>query len=189
MPSEDWIERLRTGDHSVLGEIWEHYGEELRRRARSRLRQYCITHEAESMDICNAVLMDLVRQGTVPLDRPQEMIHYFLRAIDNQVRDAFRQLTRQRRDFRKNDRLNVESHPISANVDSPSLQMFRREIMNQIQAELREEDRPMLSLLLSNHTWEEIGEKLHLEPDTARMRFQRAVRRVREAMLAKGPNE
>lgn len=189
MDREDWVARLRAGETAAVAEIWEHFGDDLRRRARTRLRQYGITHEAESMDICNAVMMDLVKQGQVPLNQPQEMVHYMLRAIDNQVKDAFRQLSRQRRDFRRTDKQPVEYHGVADQQSSPSMHLFRREIFSRIAEQLPESDRPMIQWVLENYGWDEIGVRLGIEPDTARMRFQRAVRRVRDQMLRRDLND
>ncbi len=178
------VSRLQAGDATALEALWLHFGEDLRRRARTRLRQYGIAHEAESMDICNAVLMDLIRQGRIRLERPQDAIHYILRAVDNEVRDAFRQLSRQRRDFRRVDQQPVEDHRVAGTQATPSTELIRREIFLRVADELDEADRPMVQWVLASCTWDEIGKRLGIEPDTARMRFQRAVRKVRERFAA-----
>ena len=176
------IERIRQGFPDATAEIWNYFGDDLRRRARTRLRQYGIAGETESMDICNAVLLDMIRNNESRLERPEDVVFYLLRAIDNQVRDTFRQLTRQRRDFRRLDARPVESHEVSASDKSPSSVMMRREVLSQIAAQLDVNDRPMIQMLLDNCGWEEIGRKLGIEPDTARMRFNRATAKVKQTM-------
>ncbi|WP_162006593.1 RNA polymerase sigma factor [Roseimaritima sediminicola] len=181
-------DRLRRGDPEALDQLWSQFGPELRRRARSRLRQMGLTGQAESMDVCNAVLADLAKQGQIHLDQPAEVIHYLLRAIDNQVRDTFRTLSRQRRDFRRNESTPVDDHPLRAMQTSPSQRMVRAEVIARVRDQLGERDAPILEMVLENFTWSEIGQRLGIAPDTARMRYRRAVREVK-AMWLDDPSE
>ena len=54
-----------------LDAVWRQFGDQLRRRARTRLRQYGLTGQAESMDICNDVMADMTQrygsQGITPM--------------------------------------------------------------------------------------------------------------------------
>jgi RNA polymerase sigma factor (sigma-70 family) len=137
------------------------------------------------MDICNAVLMDLIRKGEVHLEKPNEVLQYVFRAIDNEVRDAFRQLSRLRRDFRRQDTRPVESHLLAgAQATTPSAVLVRREVFEQVREILAPPDQPILDMVLEDKDWSEIGERLGIEPDTARMRFQRAVRKLRDHLAA-----
>lgn len=181
---ETLTERLRRGETRALDELWTRFGPDLRRRARTRLRQMGIASQAESMDVCNAVLVDLAKQGKIQLERPGEVIHYLLRAIDNQVRDTFRTLSRQRRDFRRNESLPVEEHPLRAMQTTPSQHLLRAEVVNRVRDELGPQHAPILDMVLQNFSWAEIGERLQMAPDTARMRYRRAIRVVKDAWLA-----
>lgn len=173
-------ERLRAGDTTAVAEIWDLYGSELRRRARTRLRQYGVTGQAESMDICNAVLLELVRKGEIQIRKPGDLVRYVGRAIDNQVLDLLKTLTRGRRDIRRVAGNPVEEHNVSEELDSPSTFMMRDEILDSFCAELGDNGRQMMALYLANCGWKEIGEKLEVAPDTARMRWTRAVQNLRE---------
>ncbi|GEM_PF-6506121 len=177
-------ERLRRGESAALDELWTRFGPDLRRRARTRLRQMGIASQTESMDVCNAVLVDLAKQGSVRLDKPADVIHYLLRAIDNQVRDTFRTLSRQRRDFRRTDATPVEDYQVRAMQTSPSQHMLRGEVVGRVRQQLGTRDAPIVDLVLQNFSWQEIGAQLGIAPDTARMRYRRAVHDVREAWLA-----
>ncbi|QEG41062.1 RNA polymerase sigma factor [Roseimaritima ulvae] len=181
---ETLTDRLRRGETRALDELWTRFGPDLRRRARTRLRQMGIASQAESMDVCNAVLVDLARQGQIQLERPAEVIHYLLRAIDNQVRDTFRTLSRQRRDFRRNESLPVEEHPLRAMQTTPSQHLLRSEVINRVREELGQQHAPIVDMVLENFSWAEIGERMGIAPDTARMRYRRAIRVVKEAWLA-----
>ena len=115
-------ESASTGDGKpyTLDTVWREFGTQFRRRARTRLRQYGLTGQTESMDICNDVMADLAKRGekqdgqkTVAAD---DVLSYIMRAIDNQVLDTFRTLARQCRDFRRNDMTPVEDLRVSAHA-------------------------------------------------------------------------
>ncbi len=75
-----------------LESVWIRFGDQLRRRARTRLRQYGLSGQAESMDICNDVMADMTRRHANQPVTPDDALAYLLRAIDNQVLDTFRTL-------------------------------------------------------------------------------------------------
>ncbi|TWU51073.1 hypothetical protein Poly51_43670 [Rubripirellula tenax] len=174
-------------DAASLQNVWQSFGEQLRRRARTRLRQYGLTGQAESMDICNDVMADLIRhQKNQAADRPElsgdEVLSYVLRAIDNQVIDTFRTLARQCRDFRRNESSPPEEMAIASAARTPSQIAIRREVMDRIRRMLGEEDSLAVDLMLENRDWNEIGDAIGLKPDTARMRIRRALEKVRREM-------
>ncbi|MCA9174915.1 MAG: hypothetical protein KDB14_10580 [Planctomycetales bacterium] len=178
---EALVVRLRAGDALAAEKLWEAYGPQLRRRARTRLRQYGIYRHTESMDICNAVLLDLVKQGQVDLRRSDDVICYFMRAVDNQVRDAFKLLTRECRDMRRMDHRPVDELPLNCALDSPSHQLIRSEVLGQIREQLGP-DAAMVDWVLASENWGQIGERMGLAPDAARMRWKRALQRLQERM-------
>jgi RNA polymerase sigma factor (sigma-70 family) len=159
--------------------VWRQFGDQLRRRARTRLRQYGLTGQAESMDICNDVMADLARRYGAKDVTPNDVLAYILRAIDNQVLDTFRTLARQCRDFRRNEATPVEEMTVANREVSPSQIALRREVLTRIQSVLGEQDAKAIDMMLENCTWIEIGAELGMRPDTARMRVRRAIERVR----------
>ena len=172
-------DRLRQGDRSVLAEIWNRYGQELRRRARNRLRQYGMSGQTESMDICNAVLLDLINKQNVEIRNPAELVSYMQRAIDNQVRDVIKSLKRLCRDIQRVDARSVEEHTILGEQTTPSACLAREEVFERVRAELGDAGDRFLAMVLSGHSWLEIGEVFGVSPDTARMRWSRVVEKVR----------
>lgn len=159
--------------------VWRRFGDQLRRRARTRLRQYGLTGQAESMDICNDVMADLARRHLSQPLRPDDVLAYIMRAIDNQVLDTFRTLARQCRDFRRNDLTPVDEMKVQNQEATPSQIALRREVIARIRSTLSEEDAAAVDMMLENRDWNEIGAALGLRADTARMRVRRALDRVR----------
>lgn len=177
-------ECLRTGDLQALATIWDSFGPDLRRRARTRLRQFGLLGHTEAMDICNAVLLELIRQSDFPINSPEDLMKYIRRAIDNQVRDEFRLLTRQRRDVRRREGLPVENFQLSLQNSSPSQVMIRNEIFDRIIRFLGHGGEQLLNMVLQEFSWQEIGRELNANPDALRMRWQRAVKTIQLQMIA-----
>ena len=185
-------ERKRTGENAgsdasswsgkseSVEAIWRQFGDQFRRRARTRLRQYGLTGQAESMDICNDVMAEMTRGFNANGVTPDDALAYVLRAIDNQVLDTFRRLARQCRDFRRNEPVSVDELHVVNQGHSPSQIALHREVIARIQALLNDEDALAVSMMLENRGWQEIGESLGVKPDTVRMRVRRALERVRE---------
>ena len=185
-------ERKRTGEDAGSGAggwsresqsveaIWRQFGDQFRRRARTRLRQYGLTGQAESMDICNDVMAEMTRGFNANGVTPDDALAYVLRAIDNQVLDTFRRLARQCRDFRRNEPVPVDELHVVNHGNSPSQIALHREVIARIQELLNDEDALAVSMMLENRDWNEIGASLGVKPDAVRMRVRRALTRVRE---------
>jgi RNA polymerase sigma factor (sigma-70 family) len=168
-----------TSTSQPLEIVWRRFGSQLRRRARTRLRQYGLTGQAESMDICNDVMADLARRYGADNVTPEDVLAYILRAIDNQVLDTFRTLARQCRDFRRNEVTPVDELKVANREATPSQIALGREVLARIRSMLSEQDAKAIDMMLENRDWAEIGTELGLRPDTARMRVRRALERVR----------
>ncbi|QDT13145.1 RNA polymerase sigma factor [Planctomycetes bacterium K23_9] len=183
-PQKSSTDKDASSSSDSLDVLWREFGSQLRRRARTRLRQYGLTGQTESMDICNDVMVDLARRqkkspaGGTALDA-NVVLGYIMRAIDNQVLDTFRTLARQCRDFRRNDALPVDEMPMATTATTPSQVAIRKEVMSRIRVLLGPEDARIVDLMLENRDWQEIGKILDLRPDTARMRVRRALDRIR----------
>ncbi len=172
-----------TGDSRMtqsVESIWHQFGSQLRRRARTRLRQYGLVGQAESMDICNDVMAEMTRGFNARGVTPDDALAYLLRAIDNQVLDTFRRLVRQCRDFRRNEAKSIDELPVATQDQSPSQIALHREVIERIQELLNRDDALAVSMMLVNCDWQEIGQKLGVKADTVRMRVRRALERVRE---------
>ncbi len=176
LPLDDGPER------NTIDALWREFGEQLRRRARTRLRQYGLSGQAESMDICNDVMAELAQRESANPLQCDDVLAYVLRAIDHQVLDTFRTLARQCRDFRRVDSMPIEDARPADQHTSPSQMALRRELLEKVREMLSVVDRQALEMMLENRDWNEIGIALGMRPDTARMRVRRAIQRVREEM-------
>ncbi len=169
-----------------LAVIWTRFEDQLRRRARTKLRQYGLAGQAESMDICNDVMADLTRRFGDSEMTSEDVLAYILKAIDNQVLDTFRLLARQCRDFRRNELTSVEQLPVPHSQSTPSQLALRREVVDRIRSSLSDADARAVDMMLENRDWIEIGAALGVKPDTVRMRVRRAIDQVRKEIGADG---
>ena len=169
-----------ANENQSVEAIWHQFGDQFRRRARTRLRQFGLTGQAESMDICNDVMAEMARGFNTKGVTPDDALAYVLRAIDNQVLDTFRRLARQCRDFRRNDPVPVEDLTVANRGHSPSQIALHREVLARIRSMLNEQDALAVGMMLENRDWNEIGQALGLRPDTVRMRVRRALNRIRK---------
>ncbi len=170
----------RQANRQPLEILWRDFGEQLRRRARTRLRQYGLAGHAESMDICNDVMVDLAKRQRDQSTTPEDLLGYIMKAIDNQVLDTFRTLARQCRDFRRNEQIPVEEMNCAGVATTASQLAVRREVLDRIRALLSEQDAKAVDMMLENREWKDIGEAIGLTSDAARMRVRRALDKVRE---------
>ena len=132
------------------------------------------------MDICNEVMVDLAKREDADHLNADVVLSYILRAIDNEVVDTFRTLARHCRDFRRNEDTPVEDVKLNAKQISPSQVAVRREIADRVRAILGEEDAVAIDMMLQNHDWAEIGARLGVSADAARMRVRRALQKARQ---------
>ncbi|KAA5540046.1 sigma-70 family RNA polymerase sigma factor [Roseiconus nitratireducens] len=170
----------KQANQASLEAIWQNFGSQLRRRARTRLRQYGLSGQTESMDICNEVMVDLAKREEAASFTADDVLSYILRAIDNEVVDTFRTLARHCRDFRRNEGTPVDEIRLRGQESSPSQIALRREVADRVRSILGDSDALAIDMMLKNHDWNEIGRRLGVKPDTARMRVRRALDRARE---------
>jgi RNA polymerase sigma factor (sigma-70 family) len=164
---------------ATLADVWTTFGNQLRRRARTRLRQYGLTGQTESMDICNEVMVDLAKRTDAERLTAEDVLSYIMRAIDNEVVDTFRTLARHCRDFRRNESTSVDDINVRGEQTSPSQVALRKEVADRVRAILGENDAVAIDMMLENYDWNEIGQRLGVKADTARMRIRRALDRAR----------
>ena len=86
------------------------------------------------------------------------------------------------RDFRRNAVTPVDDFELSHQQSTPSQVALRREVLDKIRSMLDEQDALAVDLMLENRNWDEIGQRLGIKPDTARMRVRRGLERVRKEL-------
>ncbi len=166
----------------------------VRRRLQPKLR-----FEGDSQDFVQEAILSIV-QGGKPTGLTDSAFRALLtHVLENDIRDKNRFVHRKRRDCdRVKGRLSdsfLRLDPPAKSVTSPSTNAYReeREAWIRLAMELLgSEDREVLRLReWEDLTFEEIGEKLSLSADAARMRYKRALPRLarKVEVLRLGPRQ
>ena len=67
--------------------------------------------------------------------------------------------------------------------------MIRNEIFERLIRHLGSEGEQLVKLVLKEYSWDEIGKRLGMTPDAARMKWNRAVKNIRGQMLSGSGHE
>lgn len=181
---DELLARWRSGDPAALAELLEGQLDWLRGYVRRRIGPHLRVHD-DSVDFVQQALLDLLEQdATIRIDGPGTLRALLARIVDNDVRDRNKWLRRAKRDPAREERDVRDSALGGALVEqtTPSLAAHRRETSRWLRAALdalSDEDREVIRL----HEWErlsheEIGRRLGISTDAARVRFQRALPRL-----------
>ena len=175
------LQRCRDGDEGALGELVQRQMDWLHGYVRQRLGAHLRAHD-ESIDFVQHALADLLASDdTIRLDDEGGLRALLARIVDNDLRDRHKWLQRDKRNPDREERDASDSMLGDAwkEVTSPSLAAERRETSEWMQRALdalTPDDREVIHL----HEWEklshqEIGTRLGISTDAARVRFQRAL--------------
>lgn len=157
------------------------------RRLRRELRG-----DAETIDFVQEAMLSLVRRGAPAVRDDDEFRALLSRVLENDLRDRNRYVHRECRDVRRvlgglSDTV-LRVDPPARGVTSPTARVDRdeREAWIRLALELlAPEDREVIRLREWDElTFEQIGEKLGVAPDAARMRYQRALPKLARKVAA-----
>jgi RNA polymerase sigma factor (sigma-70 family) len=180
------LERVKAGDQYAALQLAIFYAPVIRERARKLIDQMRLARFFDSGDICQSVLFHFfqaVKEGRFSLSDPVDLAKLFMAMVHNRVIDHARHLAAER-DRREQSAGALELLP--ADVEEPSVRLSRREIADQVRGLLSEEEWRLVEARLSDRSWEETARLLGIEPDAARMRYRRIVRRLKDALGSHG---
>ena len=181
----DLIRRARSGDEAAWTELVHGIQPFIHRVARIRLRRHGrsdeIRHDLGSLDVCQSIFRSLfqgLQANRYRFDQPQDLEKLLY------VMVRFNVMTKARRSSVKLRKL-IEDfeqggwiHPGAG----PDEEVAGQDLVEVIQEQFSEEELEILLMWLDEVPWMEIGRKVGCPGDTARMRLNRAVARVKERM-------
>ncbi len=187
----DLIRCARSGDEAAWTELVQCIAPFIQRVARIRMRLHGksdeIRHDLGSSDVCQSVFRSLfqgLRENRYRFDQPQDLEKLlYVMVRFNVATKASRSSVRLRElieDFEQAGWI----HPGPA----PENEVADQDLVEAIQEQFSEEELEILTMWLDDVPWTEIGQKLGLAGDAARMRLNRAVARVRDHMRADNRN-
>jgi RNA polymerase sigma factor (sigma-70 family) len=174
------LQRLQN-DPNVAQELYKCIEGRLKAKTAQLIRHNPrLTGKVSPSDILQSVFIQLLETG-VPSDL-RTGTGFLAARVEQRVLHYARKFGRQKRDSRKEDRSDEARAGLMAQgfsaskiaSDAEEAEMARAAIQ-----EMSEVDRTIITLRLSGRPWTKIGPQLGMEPDTARKRFEAAMRRLR----------
>jgi RNA polymerase sigma factor (sigma-70 family) len=178
----DLLRRIRGGDQEAARQLAQRYEPAIRQAAHAPLHDLRLRHLLDSMDICQAVLIEFfvrAADGQFELNEPDELLRLFVTMARNEVRDEARRQRASRRDQRR--RSDLSEHCLGSLADdgpTPSRIVSSRELVEEVARRLTDEERDLLEQRIQGHEWTTLAEQRGTQPSTLRKKLTRALRRA-----------
>lgn len=182
LSERELVEKAQAGDEQALAALFERHVAELRGRVRRRLQGLVRRRVAESDVLQEAFLTAFLRLSDFDDRGPGSFGRWISRIVENKVRDALRHHlgTRKRRGERET--ATAPEATVLYAGHSPSSQAALSEASQRLRDAMKglsELDRNILLLVHEQALrFREVGERLGLTADAARMRYTRALSRL-----------
>jgi RNA polymerase sigma factor (sigma-70 family) len=181
----DFIRRIRTGDAEAARQLIQQYEPVVRLEVRMRLSDPRLGRVLDSMDICQSVMASFfVRAagGQYDLDQPQDLVKLLVVMARNKVAFQARKQRAQRRDVRRTEAVTPEEFEAAAAGPSPSQVVAGKELLEQFQKRLSEEERQLADRRALGQGWAEIAAELGGTAQGRRKQLERAIARVSQQL-------
>jgi RNA polymerase sigma factor (sigma-70 family) len=178
----DLLRRVRGGDEEAARQLAQHYEPAIRRAAHAPLNDLRLRNLVDSMDICQAVLIEFfvrAADGQFELREPDELLRLFVTMARNQVRDEARRQRAGRRDQRR--MRDLSEHCLGGLADdgpTPSHIVSSRDLIQEVARRLTDEERDLLEQRVQGNEWATLAEQRGTQPSTLRKRLARALKRA-----------
>jgi RNA polymerase sigma-70 factor (ECF subfamily) len=176
----DLIRGIRAGEEQAAVEFVRRYETLVRRQVRWYLTDPKLCRLFDPEDVCQMVLASFFLRaaaGQYELERPEQLV----RLLTTMTRNKVAGLGRKRR-ARPADRRRVEDSALEEKIQAagpgPATEVRLRELLQQVQQRLSEEERQLKSLREAGCTWDEIAVRLGGTAAARCMQLTRALQRV-----------
>ncbi len=189
------IERLRSGDADAAEELVRRFEREihLEVRLRLRMRDVRLRRAFDSVDIVQSVLGSFfvrVALGQYEIDNPARLRALLIDMARKKLAESVRFQSRARRDIRRVQTMAEEVTDVEGREADPARVVSARDLLQQVQARLTEEERTLCTLRSQGHGWSAIASSLGGTSDARRKQHMRALNRVaRELGLAENDSD
>jgi RNA polymerase sigma-70 factor (ECF subfamily) len=184
---EELLRRWRGGDAAALEELVRRCGEWIGARVRPRLGAE-LRAKIETQDVVQDALLEFLRYGPrVPIASMPELRALLLVIAENRIRDQHDWFHACRRAIsREITASRAERIEAAGSATNPGERAARDELVDRVRLalELCEPDERRIVVLraLEGLGFDEIGRRVGLAPDAARMRYRRALPRLAARM-------
>jgi RNA polymerase sigma-70 factor (ECF subfamily) len=200
LDSLDLVRQAQEGELAAYGELFARYYTRVQALVRKRMNPE-LRGEMESVDLLQEAMLDAIRGFSAfeVRSRP-ELVGWFARIVENNLRSAARHMHAQKRDRRREVPLEYVSaymeqsephhRPPAEGPDPLELasRKEQRDLLLECFASLDDDHRTVIALRHRQHaTWAEIAQKMGRSgPDAARMLYTRARIQLQRAFRQRG---
>lgn len=178
---------VRAGDERAAEELVRRYEPTIRRVVRLRLANLPLQSVVESMDICQSVMASFfirVYLGQYTFENPKQLVGLLATMAKSKLMAKSRYEFAKRRDRNRLDaNADEQVGRIPATSDSPSRIVEMRELLNEVETRLTEEERTIAQLRFEGHDWQSVAQRFNDAsskgtPESLRKKLGRAIDRV-----------
>ncbi len=178
---QELMARIRSGDQEAATELVKRYEPAIRRAVRFRLTDARLGAVLDSMDICQSVLASFflrAASGQYDLEDSGQLQKLLVSMARNKLAMQARHAQAQKRDNRRVVTGSPEEQGARAPASSPSSQIAAKELLQEAQRRLSDEERQLVEWRYQGLEWEEIAARLQGSPEALRKKLSRALNRV-----------
>jgi RNA polymerase sigma factor (sigma-70 family) len=181
----DLMQRVRHGDDEAAAELHRRYSEDLQRIIRVRMTNRGIRRKMDSVDVCQSVFANFFARmslGQYEVADGMALMKLLSRMAQNRVLHHAKIHKAARRDVRRDEESPVETFGLAASEESPSRIVWGRELIEQFQARLSEDERRLVEGRREARSWHEISAGLGRTAEAVRKQYERAIARVSQEL-------
>jgi RNA polymerase sigma-70 factor (ECF subfamily) len=174
------IRRVRQGDAQASVELVRRYEPAVRLAVHVRLTDPRLRRVLDSVDICQSVLASFFLRaaaGQYDLETPEQLLKLLAAMARNKLLRQVEKHQAARRDHRLVRTLSDGAEPVDPGPD-PGDVLAQRDLLHELRRRLPEAERRLADRRAEGRSWREIAAEWREQPNTLRMRLERAVDRV-----------
>lgn len=180
-PFRQLLRRALDGDRDAQAELYIEYGPHMRRVIKMKLRDLRIEWAVDPEDVFDSFFIRLIRDGTL---KGIEDAYHFTNYVEKSVRNKSQQILRK---VIRRKAIGLDQFPSDMFEDFHAQEDVEacawEEQLEQAYSRLGHHERMICWLAGGGQTWQQIGARLNLSPDAARMIHRRAEARTRSEFL------
>lgn len=178
----DFIDRIRAGDDSAAEELVRTFEPVVRREIRLNMTDRRMVRLFDSVDICQSVWSSFfvrVAAGQFDIDGPKQLTQLLVAMARTKLAFQARRNRFQKRDVGRLDPAHSAVETVcDQDQSSPSACVSARELLQQMQNRLSDDEREVSELRRAGRSWQEVADSMGGTAQARRMQLDRAADRI-----------
>ncbi len=180
----DLVRGIRAGNEQAAVQVVRRHEQLIRRQVLLYLTDPKLCRLFGASDICQMVLASFflrAASGQYDLDRPEQLVKLLVTMARNKIASLARKQRARPADQRRVEDGRLEEKVLTT-TPGPSTVVAQRELLQEAQRRLSEEERQLVALRADGLAWQVIAERLGGTPEGRRMQLTRALNRVEKQL-------